>query len=242
MDNVDRNFRFERLNENLLKFYRIDPPKHLLKYTPEWSLEFWIYKFLNNLDPLAKFLQKREPEIIDQYTATHDSSTGLGNNTVTSRFHKYNLFHETDPVIEELKADIEKQISTYLSRTDPAVFKSTNFDPHINCWFNIMRPDDKIKEHAHNVTNPFISGHYTVLCEDSYTYYVIPVTRDRLEFKNTIGEGTIFPSYVQHGTSNHTGTDVRISIAWDLYYNKEDIFPAIYDNVEKVNLYYVDPK
>ena len=119
MDNVDRNFRFERLNENLLKFYRIDPPKHLLKYTPEWSLEFWIYKFLNNLDPLAKFLQKREPEIIDQYTATHDSSTGLGNNTVTSRFHKYNFILKLNKneLIETIPDD-SNNLSLELSRFD----------------------------------------------------------------------------------------------------------------------------
>lgn len=238
MKPLEQNFQFERLDDNLFRVFRHEPPEHLLEYTPEWEFNLWMYKNENVefVNRLSYTLEELEEYIIKKYQPVHDSSTGLGNNTVTARSHNYNLFRETEHTIEEVKTIIKFQIKKFLKATNSKVLDDPVFDPHINCWFNVMTPGTQINQHTHNVTHPFISGHITVKAEDSYTYYVCPYTRDRLEIVNQPGEGIIFPSYIEHGTSVHQGEYNRISIAWDLYYKKEDTLPAIRNNVERIKL------
>ena len=238
MKPYNQNFQVNRVNQNLIEVFRHEPPEYLKEYIPLWNFNFWMYMETDRhfVNTLGNFLESIEQTIIDQYEPVHDSSTGLGNNTVTSRSHHYNLFRETAPVALHLHKIIKSQITRYLEQTNPKIFQDPNFDPHINCWFNVMAPGEEIKSHTHNVTNPFISGHFTVRCENSYTYYIVPYTRDRIEMTNNIGEGIIFPSYMEHGTSIHQGNANRISIAWDLYYNKDDTFDTIKNNVEPVDL------
>jgi len=238
MEPFDKNFIIETVSENLTLIRPHRPPEHIERYIPNWGFDLWMYKE-NDLDfttRLASFLESIETRILQDYEPVHDSSTGLGDNTVTSRSHNYNLFRETHPTVTKLKTLIETQISRYLEVSNPTVLEDPNFDPHINCWFNVMRPGDQIDVHTHNVTHPFISGHFTVKCEDSFTYYIIPYTRNHLEFVNNIGEGIIFPSFIEHGTSVHNGKFNRISVAWDLYYNKGDVLPAIINGIEPINI------
>jgi hypothetical protein len=95
-----------------------------------------------------------------------------------------------------------------------------------------MKPGEFIKTHFHNVTsNSFVSGHFTVKCEKSHTYYICPYGKDRLEFENNIGEGIFFPSYLEHGTSVHEGIDNRITIAFDIYFNNSYVNENIKDNL-----------
>jgi len=228
-----KNFLIEK-NNNLISVKSLTP---LNFAAPIWNFNLWIY-YLDNfrlIEDLKQFLIAEENTILEKYESINDGGTGLGNKTVTSRYHKFNLFRYDNLLILELKDIIVRQFESFLSNINSDVFNDSNFDPYMNCWYNVMKPGEQISQHAHSLTNKsFFSGHFTVACEDSYTYYVCPYTEERLEFQNNKGEGIFFPSYINHGTSVHQGIDYRISIAFDIYYNFNQVIESIKDNVVKL--------
>lgn len=220
------NFEFKK-NKNHIQ---IRSTPGLTPVTPEWNFNLWMYMLedKNYCKELAEFLKSKEQEILDSTSPINDGGTGLGNNTVTSRYSTFNLFHINDYKINRFKELIETQFILFCQQLNIDI--SEQF--YINCWYNVMKPGQKIHTHSHNLTrSSFFSGHFTVDCEDSYTYYICPVTKDKLEFTNNIGEGIFFPSYIEHGTSLHNGTRERVTIAFDIYYSISHVNHNIINNV-----------
>jgi len=228
------NFDIERDN-NLVTVKSVEGVHPL---SPLWSFTLWMYA-INDYDFLKElrvFLENEEAYIVNKYPVFHDGGTSLGTNTVTSRFNTFNLFRLQKPVVQKLKTIVEEQFGHFIKAHKPEILIDDNFKPVVNCWYNVMRPDQEISMHAHSHGPAgFFSGHFTVACEESETYYVCPVSRDRLDFKNSPGEGIFFPSYIEHGTSKHVGIDKRITVAFDIYYSTELCTESLRNNVVKIN-------
>lgn len=227
---------FEVLTDGSLITVKSVDPIH--QASPKWNFPIWMYAISDStfiLD-LKKFLEDEEQYILNRYPALHDGGTALGNNTVTSRFHKFNLLRLQRPVVQQLKQIIEFQFKQFVTKYLPDILTDTEFEPVINCWYNVMLPNQEITVHTHSCgPTSFFSGHFTVACEESETYYVCPISNDRLDFKNSPGEGIFFPSYIAHGTSKHIGNEKRITVAFDIYYKKEYCTDIVKDNTIKID-------
>ena len=88
-------------------------------------------------------------------------------------------------------------------------------------WANVMRQGEKINPHLHSVKpHSYLSGHVTIQCENTSTYYINPVNQlnepEVKQLKNVPGEITLFPSCMPHYTDTHNASTERITIAFDL--------------------------
>jgi hypothetical protein len=228
---MSQNFKITK-KENFVQIESLEPTNII---APSWKFNLWLYSIDSSfIQELKILLEQEEKNIIEKYPSFNDGGTGLGPDTVTSRYNNFNLFRIEDLRITKLKQIIKNNLQNFLTELE---FVSTpDFNPRINCWYNIMKPGQSINVHTHNLTNTsFISGHVTVACEDSYTYYITPYTKDKLEFVNNLGEGIFFPSYIEHGTSKHVGSLNRMTLAFDIYYNENHANENIRNNL--VSLY-----
>ena len=210
----------------------------LTPYAPTW--DFSIGKTLINLDfkKLAKTALEKESEIkklpVQYYDLNDgygkrlfDGYTGLGKNSTTSRSSIYNVFEwntaETNALLDGVRYNI-KRYNNLNGNPTPK-------DLYARCWVNILRFGQKIDQHLHNVEpTSYLTAHYTVQCEDTYTCYVNPVNQlndpEIIKEKNRPGIFTIFPSYLPHYTTKHLSFKPRITIAMSIVTENWEINPG----------------
>lgn len=187
-------------------------------YAPSWNFTLGITKWNDSekLKNLRSFLLKKETEIINSHTVNNDGGTGLGTDSVTSRFGNYNLFDFTNESAE-LQDFLTFLRTSYLEfvEEDRTPIKNLN----IVCWYNVIRNEQKITIHNHNSANyAYLSGNMHLGDYDTQTTYRNPYDpSDQRVFPNVEGGLTIFPSALPHFANKYTGNDVRISIAFDLH-------------------------
>jgi hypothetical protein len=155
---------------------------------------------------------KNEPKILKKYPPIGhngvftDGYTGLGENSLTSRFFHYNVLSWWG--VNSLKREIKKNY-----------FKFLNIKPqpiYVQCWSNVMRRGEQIKPHIHRVKEEVlfyspVSGNLIIdVDQESYTYY------DDKPILNLNARMVLFSSDILHYTSVYTGNSERISIAFDI--------------------------
>jgi hypothetical protein len=185
--------------------------------------------FLEDIDTkkIAKFILSKEKEIIKKYKisdkskATVDAYTGLGSNSITSRYEYFNLFNFSDaePELLKLKYKIKKTYNTFLTELKLANWMLKPV--YIQCWANVLRKGQQIKPHIHSVDpNCYLGGHFCVQAKDTSTYYINPTnqinTPEALKSPNIPGKLTLFQNSVPHYTDKYEGDSERITIAFDL--------------------------
>jgi hypothetical protein len=165
-----------------------------------------------NLKRFTKQILKNEQKIIKKYPPTDynkvktDGGTGLGYDSLTSRFFHFNILRWLNT--NQLKKEIKKGYESYTNLKNTPLF--------VWGWANIMRKGDRIKPHRHTDVNisPFhaLSGHMCVKVDGSTnTYYGgEPVC-------NVNGEMIFFPSTMTHWTNTYLGNSERITVAFDIY-------------------------
>lgn len=151
-----------------------------------------------------------------------DGHTGLGKNSTTSRFLSYNLLTWQTPEIDELRYQILKKVIAYNNLLGYSLPKEL----WIQCWMNVLRFGQRIKPHLHNVdATCYLSGHYTVQCKKTSTVYISPENQINdpyeIHVENKPGSMTIFPSYIPHYTTPHYSFTPRITIAFDIFLNRD---------------------
>jgi hypothetical protein len=197
-------------------------------FAPEWNC--FIYEnFLSsiNFKKLTSTILKLEKSLLNKYKSYEikgDGYTGLGNNSLTSRYQKYNLLNIKDTEIIKIKKQIILHHNLFL--------KKMNLDPYpslyIQCWANVIRKGEKINTHLHGI-EPFIylGGHICVQCENTNTYYVNPANQINdpqvYQSKNEIGKISLFQNYIPHYTDVHLSNSERITIAFDLLVDRTKI-------------------
>jgi hypothetical protein len=191
-------------------------------FAPQWEYiitEQIINKM--NYKTLTSFLLKKEKELTKKYKASGDGFTGLGKNSITSRYKHYNLFSYNNTDLKNLKKFIleahDKLLKTYNIPLPKELW--------IQCWFNVMRKGEEIKPHLHGTaSDSYLGGHFMVQCDDTRTIFINPQNQinDPMTYSslNKKGKLTIFQTCIPHYTDKQTNKKERISIAFDLSLKK----------------------
>jgi Putative 2OG-Fe(II) oxygenase len=168
------------------------------------------------IDRLAETILAKEEEIISKYPVNSDGGSGLGINSLTSRFYHYNIFTWEEDCIQDLKNVI---VDAYNVLIHNARYPSEEI-VWINGWANVLRETQKFNSHQHNhsLKDSFLSGNLCIQADNTITYYENPHSQEQpLAIENKKGDLTLFQSYIPHGTSSHSGNTARITLAFDLY-------------------------
>ena len=211
-----------------MKFYRFISKPPVSPYAPQWDFRVGT-SLCEDIDTnsLSEFLLSKEKEVkklptsVDNSGVETDGYTGLGSNSTTAKFQHYNILTWSHPEITKLRSNIAKKLLKYNSECG---VKSPNVI-YIICWYNVLRFGQKIKPHHHSLDpNCYLSGHFNVQVNDTSTVYMSPVNQindpGMADIKNIPGELTLFPSHIFHYTTPHYSFKPRITIAFDLNYNK----------------------
>ena len=179
-----------------------------------------------NTDYYKKKILSKEISIIKKYSPTNyygeitDGSTGLGYESLTSRFSHFNVLEWWGT--KKLKKIIKKNYQKY--------FESNISPIYVQCWANVMRKGQQIKPHSHRDDESTryysaLSGNLVIdVDEESYTFY------ENTPIVNKIGRMVLFPSNITHHTSLYNGSSVRVTVAFDIrnYKDwKEDVFDDV---------------
>jgi len=181
--------------------------------------------FLENIDfeKISKFIIKKEKEIIKKYPVSNksektiDAFTGLGDNSLTSRYENFNLLAFNNPEIKKVKKQIKEVHKQFLNNLKVNIDKQI----YIQCWANVMRKGEQIKPHIHSVgPYTYLGGHICVKSKNTNTHYINPQNQINdpkiISSKNETGKITLFQNCLPHYTDKYEGEGERITIAFDL--------------------------
>lgn len=193
--------------------------KPLTKYAPSWDFSIGLTQWKDSHDQIniiKQWLLNNEKRIIDSYKVNFDGGTGLGDDSVTSRFGRYNLFQFVDE-LPELKSLLNFFRFSYLDfiKRDNTEMKDTS----IVCWFNVVRDQQKIEKHHHGAGHDiYLSGNF--MCDNypTQTVYECPFDVNvQLPVTNQKGTLSIFPTCLPHYTTKYeSDKEERVSIAFDI--------------------------
>lgn len=191
------------------------PPK-CNYFAPEYDYKIWQSNIENPalVEAMRKLILIKEKEIIAKYPDVKgDGGTGLGTDSLTSRFGKFNVFKWTEPCFVEFQDWVRGE---YLKFLQALMLPSPK--TYVTCWANVMRKGQIIQPHWHSHTpNSYLSAHFTVSAEGTQTGYQNPFDRNEwFSSDNDAGKLTIFPSFLMHGTTMHNGDSERVTIAMDI--------------------------
>ena len=186
------------------------------EYAPSWDIPLYMNVLQNYdiVDNVRNWLIENEQKFLD-LPVHNDGGTGLGEDSVTSRFSTYNLFDYTDQC-PELAEVLDFFRFSYVDFMD----KEHNYNRELDfmCWFSIIRPGEEIKIHKHGSgPDVYLSGNLHLDDYDTETFYLSPYDEQNGHaLPNQKGGLTLFPSYVSHGATKYEGDSLRVSIAFDL--------------------------
>jgi hypothetical protein len=210
---------------NLVRFK--SQPK-ISPIAPEWNY-FLFETIIDGVDwqKVAEIVLRKEKEIVEQFPfstkgGSADAYTGLGPNSLTSRYEDFNVFEWQEPEIRKVFHAIRYYHDILISKIGIEKIP----DLYVQCWANVMRKGQKIEKHIHDISPyTYLGGHITVQCENTKTIYVNPINQindwDEHKSENKVGKLTLFQNNIPHYTSMHEGEKERISIAFDIVIGKE---------------------
>lgn len=202
--------------------YKMASMKPLTKYAPSWDFSIGLTQWKDSRDQIniiKNWLLDNEQRIINEYSVNFDGGTGLGDDSVTSRFGRYNLFQFSNE-LPELDSLLNFFRHSYLDfiKKDNSEFKETS----IICWFNVVRNQQQIEKHHHGAGHDvYLSGNF--MCDNypTNTIYQCPFDVNvQLPVINQKGTLTIFPTCLPHYTTKYeSDIEKRVSIAFDIRLN-----------------------
>jgi uncharacterized protein (TIGR02466 family) len=206
--------------------------------TPVVEMDLDDHRELN--DALAELILEKEAAILAKGQPTEVAGVSEG---LTAHWLQYNVLAWEEPQIARFREAVLTGIETFLSAvgdpSDPGLRISG-----ISCWANVLRPGESLDVHHHDPA--FLSAHYTVRSGNGSngrggeTVYFRPGFMDRshggeaspfsspwdnewrLTSPPTEGRLFLFPSYVRHEVRTNLGDSERISIAMDVFVEKQN--------------------
>jgi hypothetical protein len=191
---------------------------------------------------LACIILEKEQEILTKGKPTPVAGLEEG---ITAHWQEFNVLNWNYPECLELRRLVLNGVREYfklIGDPDDPGFKISG----ISCWANILRLGESLDLHHHDPG--FVSAHYTVQTgredgaaprtrDSGYTLYYRPGFIDRSQgigqatsywdtdwrISNPPTEGNMifFPSYVRHEVRPNLEAKERISIAMDIYVEKQ---------------------
>ena len=204
-------------------------------FAPAWEFPIAEDKITTvNFKALAKFILAKEKSILKNSGVKQpligpfveikkgDGYTGLGENSLTSRYGSYNLLDFKHPEIKKLKKAILESHARFLEALKIPLYPEL----YIQCWANVLRKGEQIKPHIHSVLpDTYLGGQINVQVQNTSTWYINPVNQindpELYESKNEVGKLTLFQNCIPHYTDKQVSTTPRITIAFDLVVNKK---------------------
>ena len=193
------------------------------KKTP-FAIDYTFYVFeniINDVDfnAVSKIIKSKEKKIIrSSPKSSGDGNTGLGNNSLTSRFGYFNVLKWQEPDIQKIKDHIVDNVSKFYNR----ILQEKPTDLKIQCWANVMRKGQQIKPHVHDTSNNcLLGGHICVDVDNTSTHYINPfkyfsgINQETYSSKNEVGKITLFSDNIPHYTDKVISKD-RVTIAFDI--------------------------
>jgi len=155
----------------------------------------------------------------------------------TNRIPEYNFLVADNIAVAEFRDFIRKSHDVYCKALGITVTKEMRNALKIQCWVNILPHGEAIKPHNHySGDNSWISGNYSLTAnEDTYTAYYAPSHEIRIH--NQPGMLIQFPSHVAHYTNTYLGDDKRITIAYDIFFDKLSQWSGEYPALQEMKLY-----
>lgn len=199
-----------------MRIEKIKSKLPMTEYAPYWNLSLGLERWteFDKIDAIRNWLIANEDRI-KSLDVNHDAGTGLGDNSVTSRFGNYNLFDFSEE-LPELKDLLKFIRSSYLEFI--LQDKTDIFELEIVCWFNLLRKGETVNEHIHGAAHDsYLSGNMHLDDYNTQTYYKCPQEPNLVyNASNVKGGMTFFPSHMPHGATTHQEAGPRLSIAFDL--------------------------
>ena len=193
------------------------------KKTP-FAIDYTFYVFeniINDVDfsAVSKIIKSKEKKIIrSSPKSSGDGNTGLGDNSLTSRFGYFNVLKWQEPDIQKIKDHIIDNVSKFYNR----ILQEKPTDLKIQCWANVMRKGQQIKPHVHDTSNNcLLGGHICVDVDNTSTHYINPfkyfsgINQETYSSKNEVGKITLFSDNIPHYTDEVISKD-RVTIAFDI--------------------------
>ena len=193
------------------------------KKTP-FAIDYTFYVFeniINDVDfsAVSKIIKSKEKKIIrSSPKSSGDGNTGLGDNSLTSRFGYFNVLKWQEPDIQKIKDHIVDNVSKFYNR----ILQEKPTDLKIQCWANVMRKGQQIKPHVHDTSNNcLLGGHICVDVDNTSTHYINPFkyfsgdNQETYSSKNEVGKITLFSDNIPHYTDKVISKD-RVTIAFDI--------------------------
>ena len=193
------------------------------KKTP-FAIDYTFYVFeniINDVDfsAVSKIIKSKEKKIIrSSPKSSGDGNTGLGNDSLTSRFGYFNVLKWQEPDIQKIKDHIVDNVSKFYNR----ILQEKPSDLKIQCWANVMRKGQQIKPHVHDTSsNCLLGGHICVDVDNTSTHYINPFryfsgdNQETYSSKNEVGKITLFSDNIPHYTDKVISKD-RVTIAFDI--------------------------
>ena len=193
------------------------------KKTP-FAIDYTFYVFeniINDVDfsAVSKIIKSKEKKIIrSSPKSSGDGNTGLGNDSLTSRFGYFNVLKWQEPDIQKIKDHIVDNVSKFYNR----ILQEKPTDLKIQCWANVMRKGQQIKPHVHDTSsNCLLGGHICVDVDNTSTHYINPFryfsgdNQETYSSKNEVGKITLFSDNIPHYTDKVISKD-RVTIAFDI--------------------------
>jgi len=165
-----------------------------------------------DVNKLSRQILKNEPKIIKKYPPTGadgvytDGNTGLGSNSLTSRFYHFNVLKWWGTKV--LRKEIRRGYEIYSGVKNKPLY--------VQCWANVMRKGEQIRSHIHCpdavLPQHALSGHLNVQVDEvCSTYY------DDEALLNKNRQLVIFPIHLPHHTDQYMGDGERITVAFDIF-------------------------
>jgi len=201
-------------------YHEFKSNKRETPFAPEYDYKIGITKIIDiDLDNLKNIILEKEKEIVKKYKNCGNAAyTGLGYNSLTSKYPYYNVLEWNYPETNILRNKIVEHHNQYCMDILGYIPSDKIY---IQCWANVLGFGQKIKTHLHGISeNSYLSGHFTVKANNTNTVYINPINsfNDPEEYheKNEDGKLTIFSSNIPHYTTKNNSFSKRITIAFDI--------------------------
>ena len=203
-----------------LKIFRFVSEPRQTAFAPEWHYVL-AESTIENVDfnKVAQLILNKEKEIVTAFpsaSVSADAYTGLGADSLTSRYPYFNLLAWEDAEIEKIKSAVLETYIDFLTALNVPRRKVW-----IQCWANVLRDGQEIKPHIHSVTPyAYLGGHVCVQASNTSTVYINPINQindpEVITSANAVGKITLFQNSIPHYTTPHKGSTERITIAFDI--------------------------
>lgn len=204
-------------------------------FAPNWHFVMGEAK-LDGLDfkQIADYILVKEKEIVAEFPfegiKSIDAYTGLGPDSLTSRWRHFNVLSWDHPEIQKMKEGIHKTYLEFL-----ASFNAPRPNVWVQCWANVLRSGQEIGAHCH-ADGPwsYLGGHISVQCKGTQTCYM--TTLDQINnpkiyrSDNEVGKITLFQQCIPHFTTPHHDEHERITIAFDFILEDSAAFKRMKEN------------